>query len=569
MQSTTGRYRAMLAVVGVIALAVLGCAAALWPRGELPKPAAGSQADSTRLVAATLTKVTRVDCPEADPGVPGSVCIKVTAQLAGGRQVSFDTTDPTGGMFRAGQRVRLAVSEQPGQPPYYNIQDPERGRPMLVLVALFIGAVVAFGRWQGIRSLVGLGLSFVVIISFVVPAILHGHSPVLVAVTGAMAIMLISLYLSHGTGPKTTAAVVGTALALGLTAALAIASVAAAALTGLSDEALGANYVVGGLSLRGLLLAGIIIGGLGVLDDVTMSQASLVAELHQANPTAGLAELVGGALRVGRDHIAATVNTLFLAYAGAALPLLILFVTGQDSLGTVATTEIVAVEVVRALCGSVGLIAAVPLTTVLAALVAAEEPAPAPAQPAAGAGPAPEVEIAPPAEAATMQERSGWGLARGLSREQAALFFCRVPAGHRPHLSHALVDVDGGAWLTAEELPAEAKTAASQLRQLAADAQRGASWLQRARTKGLVRLDLGRPEQLELLCRYGPFTTDAKVWVHGDPNPVVETGDSFGDLPRFTYRLDQAELERVRALLAEAGLASSALVPRRLHATRT
>src|SRR4029450_1961600 len=111
----------------------------------------------------------------------------------------------------------------------------------------------------------------------------------------------------------------------------------------------------------GLLLAGIIIGGLGVLDDVTMSQASLVAELHHANPTVGFAALVGGALRVGRDHIAATVNPLFLAYAGAALPLLILFVTGQDSLGTVATTEIVAVEIVRHLCGSGGRVGGVPL----------------------------------------------------------------------------------------------------------------------------------------------------------------------------------------------------------------
>jgi uncharacterized membrane protein len=560
----------MLAVVGVIALAVLGCAAALWPRGELPKYGAGGQADSTQLVSATLTKVTRVDCPEADPGVPGSVCIKVTARLAGGRQVSFDTTDPTGGMFRAGQRVRLAVGEQPGQPPYYNIQDLERGRPLLVLAALFVGAVVAFGRWQGVRSLIGLGLSFLVIVSFVVPAILHGHSPVLVAVTGAMAIMLISLYLSHGTGPKTTAAVLGTALALGLTAALAIAFVAAASLTGLaSEEALSANFAVGGLSLRGLLLAGIIIGGLGVLDDVTMSQASLVTELHQANPTAGMAELVGGALRVGRDHIAATVNTLFLAYAGAALPLLILFVTGQDSLGTVATTEIVAVEVVRALCGSVGLIAAVPLTTVLAALVATEEPPPGQTQAPAAAGHAPEAQSAPPADAATTQERSGWGLSRGLSREQAGLVFDRILAVHGPHLSHAIVDVDSGAWLTAEELPAEAKTAASRLRQLAADAQRGASWYQRARATGLVQLDLTQPEQLELLRRYGPFTTDARVWVHGDPTPVIETGDSIGDLPRFTYRLAQAELEHVRALLAEAGLTSSTLVPRRLRTTRT
>jgi hypothetical protein len=255
------------------------------------------------------------------------------------------------------------------------------------------------------------------------------------------------------------------------------------------------------------------------------------------------------------------VNTLFLAYAGAALPLLILFVTGTDSLGTVATTEIVAVEVVRALCGSVGLIAAVPLTTVLAALVATEEPSPGQTHATTGARRAPEAEIAPPADAATTQGRSGWGLSRGLSREQAALVWDHVLAVHGPHLSHAIVDVDSGAWLTAEELPAEVKTAASRLRQLAADAQRGASWYQRARTGGLVQLDLTQPEQLELLRRYGPFTTDARVWVHGDPNPVVETGDTFGELPRFTYRLNQTELEHVQALLAEAGLTSSTLVP--------
>jgi hypothetical protein len=145
----------------------------------------------------------------------------------------------------------------------------------------------------------------------------------------------------------------------------------------------------------------------------------------------------------------------------------------------------------------------------------------------------------------------------------------RVLAVHGSHLSHALVDVDSGAWLTAEELPAEVKRAASRLRQLATDAQRGASWYQRTRTRGLVSLDLGRPDELELLRCYGPFTTDARVWVHGDPLPVVETADSFGDLPRFTYRLDQVELEGVRAALAQAGLVSSTLVPRRLRATRT
>jgi hypothetical protein len=221
------------------------------------------------------------------------------------------------------------------------------------------------------------------------------------------------------------------------------------------------------------------------------------------------------------------------------------------------------------LCGSVGLIAAVPLTTVLTALVITETPAPAPPDATARDGHAPEVERAPAAGAAGAHGRSGWSLARGLGREETGLVLDRVLAVHGPHLSHAIIDLDSGGWLAAEELPAETRTAAVRLRQLAADAQWGVSWYQRARTNGLVRLDLGRPEQLELLRRYGPFATDARAWIHGDPLPVIETSDRFGELPRFTYRLDQQELERVLAMLAEDGLASSSLVPRRLRATKS
>jgi uncharacterized membrane protein len=136
------------------------------------------QQDPTRLVSATLTRVQRVPCKEADPGVPSSTCIDVEARLVDGKQVRFQTTDLTGNTFRTGQRVRLSVLDQEGQPTFYNIRDLERTRPMLVLVALFVLAVLAFGRWQGIRSLIGLVLSFAVIIGFVIPAILRGRSPV-------------------------------------------------------------------------------------------------------------------------------------------------------------------------------------------------------------------------------------------------------------------------------------------------------------------------------------------------------------------------------------------------------
>ncbi len=557
----------MLVVVGMLVLAVVVGGVALWPRGRLA-PAGNDQADPTRLLSATLTRVQATPCEQAEPGAPGSTCIKVAARLADGRQVDFETTDPTGGTFRAGQRVQLAVLEQPGQPPYYNIRDLERTRPMLLLVALFVLAVVAFGRWQGVRSLLGLGLSFLVIVGFVVPAILRGRSPVPVALVGAMAIMLVSLYLAHGPGRKTTAAVVGTALALGLTAALAAAFVGVAALTGLaSEDALNASFAVGGLSLRGLLLAGIILGGLGVLDDVTVSQASLVFELRRADPAAGFGELVRGALSVGRDHVAATVNTLFLAYVGASLPLLVLFVTSGDAFGTVATAEAVAVEVVRTLCGSVGLIAAVPLTTVLAAALAPPE---GPATDAAGR--LADAAVFEPGPAAAAREepggRAAFAPAGGLPQEAALALFDRVLALHGPRLSHATVALDTGDWLGREALPDDARRAAVELQRLAATRRSGGSWYRRALAAGSVRLDLREQGQLDLLRRFGPFSTDTRVWNDDHPDPVVETAEALDDLPRVTYRLAAWELDRLRALLADAGLSGAALVPRRSRARR-
>jgi uncharacterized membrane protein len=514
VDASGNRQRLLLAVVGVLVLAVLAGAVALWPRGRLAEPAGGGQADPTRLVPATLTSVQTVPCQEAEPGLPGSTCIKVRARPDGAEEVEFDTTDPTGDTFRSGQRVRLSILEQAGQPTFYNIRDLERGRPMVALAALFVLAVIAFGRWQGVRSLIGLACSFAVIVGFVVPAILRGRSPVPVALVGAMAIMLASLYLSHGVGRKTTAAVVGTALALALTGALTAGFVELTALTGLaSEDALNANFQVGGISLQGLLLAGIILGGLGVLDDVTVSQASLVFELRRADPAAGFAELTGGALAVGRDHVAASVNTLFLAYAGASLPLLVLFVSGGDPLGTVVTAEAVAVEVVRTLCGSVGLIAAVPLTTVLAANLALEEPAAGPGGPGDRRGGHPVDRGGPATPAGDGRVR--YSPARGLDAASAGALFGQVLGLHGPALSEAVVGVAPGDSVAVEALPEGARQAAGQLRRLAAAARREgtSSWYRRAREAGRVRLDPADPGQLELLRRFGAFSTDTRVWV--------------------------------------------------------
>jgi uncharacterized membrane protein len=551
MDAAVGRHRLMLVAVGVLALGVVVGVALLWPRGEVSRPVAAGPQDPTRLVSATLTRVQPLECEEADPGVPSSTCIRVEAQLADGKQVRFDTTDLTGNTFRAGQRVRLSVLEREGQPPFYNIRDLERTRPMLILVAVFTLAVLAFGRWQGIRSLIGLALSFAVIVGFVVPAILRGHSPVAVALVGAMAIMLISLYFSHGMGRKTTAAVVGTGLALVLTAVLTAGFVAATSLTGLaSEDALNASFLAGGLSFRGLLLAGIILGGLGVLDDVTMSQASLVFELRRADPTASFGKLVTGALAVGRDHIAATVNTLFLAYAGASLPLLVLFTTSGDSLGTVATAEAVAVEVVRSLCGSIGLIAAVPLTTLLAAALAGR---------GAEASQSPTTERRPVG-------RTSYALRGRLTSEQEPLVLDTVLGLHAPRLSHAAVGVNSAS-LPPQELPAGASQAAVTLRQLAATAsRRNGSRYRRALTASTAHLDLQDPNQLDLLRRFAPFSTDLRIWVEDDPLPVVQATENLEGRPRVTYRLTTEEQDRLEANLQEAGLADVRLAPRRARA---
>jgi len=371
-------HRTLLVVVAALTLVAAGGIAALWPRGDVgveEEPGAGQ---TTELVDAVLLEVTEVEDPFADAFglLPDAVNVEITARLeTTGEVVTFEMVDDTGSLFAAGQRVRLAAIETPEQPVTYAVADFRRERPLALLAALFFAAVLAFGRWQGLRALIGLGLTFLLIIGFIVPAILAGRSPVAAALFGALAIMIVTLYLAHGYSRKTTAAVVGTAAALALTGLLAMAFVAAASITGFTSEnARLANLTVGGLSLQGLLLAGIIIGGLGVLDDVTMAQSSTVFELHRANPRIGFAGLTRGALNVGRDHIAATVNTLFLAYAGAALPLLILFATGIDGFFEILTSEIVAVEVVRTLVGSLGLIAAVPITTALAAALVVAEP---------------------------------------------------------------------------------------------------------------------------------------------------------------------------------------------------
>jgi uncharacterized membrane protein len=211
----------------------------------------------------------------------------------------------------------------------------------------------------------------------VLPAILAGSDPLAVAVVGAGLIMFAVLYLTHGFSARTSVAVLGTLVSLALIGGLGAAFAAAAKLTGLDEQTANLIATLGtGVDARGLLLAGVVIGALGVLDDVTVTQTSAVWELRRADPAMGAGALFAAAMRIGRDHVSSAVNTLVLAYAGASLPLMLLFSLSGRGIADVLTAQDVATEIVRTLVGSIGLVASVPITTALAAVVASREQVP-------------------------------------------------------------------------------------------------------------------------------------------------------------------------------------------------
>ncbi|HEY2204250.1 MAG TPA: YibE/F family protein [Pseudonocardia sp.] len=312
----------------------------------------------------------------------GDDCVALSLLMSDGPAagrgiVSVVPIEPTTPTYALGDKVVLQYSGgDPADTASYQVSDFQRGASLWVLGLLFAGAVILLGRWRGLAALAALGVSFLVLVVFVLPAILAGRNPLAVALVGSCLIMFAVLYLSHGLSARTSTAVVGTLLSLGLIGLLSWAFTGAAALTGLDDSTENLLAALGGnarLDPRGLLLAGFVIGALGVLDDVTVTQTSAVWELRRANPGLGPSELFSAAMRIGRDHISSAVNTLVLAYAGASLPLLLFFTVSGLSLGQSVTAEDVAAEVVRTLAGSIGLVASVPVTTGVAALVASRE----------------------------------------------------------------------------------------------------------------------------------------------------------------------------------------------------
>lgn len=316
-------------------------------------------------------------------GACGENCIAVTVKMTDGDAagqsvpVAFQKqlAAPT---FTVGDEVVLSYTgQQPQLAESYRLVDFQRGWPLALLAVLFALAVLLLGRWHGLAALGALVLSFVVLVLFVLPSIIAGESPLTVAVVGAGLIMFIVLYLTHGISARTSTAVLGTLVSLALIGVLGALFSYFARLTGLDDETTSLIAVLGtAIDTRGLLLAGAIIGALGVLDDVTVTQTSAVWELRRANASLSWRELFTAGSRIGRDHMSSVVNTLVMAYAGAALPLLLAFSLSGRSLAEILTAEQVAQEIVRTLVGSIGLVAAVPITTALAAFVASRQEVP-------------------------------------------------------------------------------------------------------------------------------------------------------------------------------------------------
>jgi uncharacterized membrane protein len=248
----------------------------------------------------------------------------------------------------------------------YRYADQQRRWFLIGLTALFIAAVVALGRWKGIAAITGLGLSVVIIILWLIPSLLEGNPALPVAMIGAAAVAYLALYVSHGVNRTSTVALLGTLAALALITLLSWATTVLAEFTGVATEEATLLLTLDGFDIGGLLIAGIVIGAAGALDDVTVTQASAIAEIRSADPTIDKLHLYKRGMSIGRAHVGSIVNTLVLAYLGAALPLTILFVLAQQSFGDVANGEVVAVEIVRALVGTIGIVAAVPLTTWMA-----------------------------------------------------------------------------------------------------------------------------------------------------------------------------------------------------------
>ena len=366
--------------VGFAALVTIIGLVVFWPSGgraqgsdQTSDPVLKAQVVNVRTGPCTgTTSANNTPCHFIGLHLDGHNLPAPTVPRGGGQPTTFagpTIEQPVGGVgnLHPGDDIYVNMTVLSDGTASFSFYDYQRATPMWILTIVFVGAVLVLGRWRGFGAIAGLVASLAVIVKFLLPSILDGNSPVMVAIVAASLIAFIALYLAHGITLPTSVALLGTFASLAVTAVLSLLFVSWSNLTGLSDES--ALYLTSlgvSVDLQGIVLAGFVIGALGVLDDVTVTQVAAVAELHTAQPDLGPGRLYRSAVTIGRDHISATVNTLFLAYAGAALPLLLLFTQTNQSVGSLAGREVIATEIIRSLVGSIGLVSAVPITTWLA-----------------------------------------------------------------------------------------------------------------------------------------------------------------------------------------------------------
>jgi uncharacterized membrane protein len=361
----------MLLVLVPVGLATVVGLFALWPSGE---PTRAQQAAEVAVPPGMTYHEARVVEVQRGECEPPQVCAVVEV-LDGPDAGAFQSILLPPEVVAAGldPDETLVVTRDAGVEgaARYNFYDFERDVPMVTLAVAFALVVGAVARMRGLASLLGLAFAFFVLLRFVLPGILSDESPLLITLVGSSAIMFVVLYLAHGFSARTTTALIGTLFGLMLVTVLGTASVASARLIGLtSEETVTLNTYDPTLDFSGLVMAGVVVAGLGVLNDVTITQASAIWQLREASPGIAWRQLYQRGMAIGRDHIASTVYTLVFAYAGASLPLLLLFELYSRPAGVTITSTVLAEEVVRTLVGSIALVLAVPVTTAVGAFFA-------------------------------------------------------------------------------------------------------------------------------------------------------------------------------------------------------
>lgn len=367
----------LTAVVLAIAAMAIAAMVALWPDSDaVPRSQNPYGAEGVSTTNATVTKVTPFNCNSGGEGPDGSVelagdCANVTIKVDDGTgSFSLDASRYRAGI-EPGDHIRVIRIEPAGQEVSYEFLDFKRGFPLTALALIFGVLVVAVARWRGLFAILGIGVTLFALTKFMLPAFLAGEDPLLVAIVGSTVIMLIVLYLAHGVSIRTTSALFGTLVGIAITALLGAIATNWTQLTGIgSEDDQRLIATAPDISLSGIVAGTMVIAGLGVLNDVTVTQASAVWEMRALKPAARGAELFASAMRIGRDHIASSVYTLVFAYAGSAMTILLLASAYQRGLADIATTEEIGQEIVRTLVGAIGLVLAVPITTLFAVWLA-------------------------------------------------------------------------------------------------------------------------------------------------------------------------------------------------------